>query len=104
MKPDWEPKDDATGQLVHPDVIRREIIEYMETTSSTKTRVLSQMRVNSNSFRKFMNVDRYKEEWRATENGTYWAAARLLEAYKNGRDGTFQNDPSLNTKVVGVPK
>ena len=100
MKPDWEPKDDSTGQLVHPDVIRREIMEYIETTSSTKTRVLSQMRVNSNSFRKFMDVDRYKEEWRATENGTYWAAARLLEAYKNGRDGMFQNDPNLNTKIL----
>mmetsp|Transcript_17031 Transcript_17031/g.22058 ORF Transcript_17031/g.22058 Transcript_17031/m.22058 type:complete len:217 (-) Transcript_17031:262-912(-) len=36
------------------------------------------MGVNSNSFRKFMDPKTYKNQWSATSNGTYWAAAKLL--------------------------
>ena len=36
------------------------------------------MGVNSNSFRKFMDPGTYKSQWSATQNGTYWAAAKLL--------------------------
>ena len=37
------------------------------------------MRVNSGSFRRFMNPKTYKNPWSAVDNNTYWAAARLLE-------------------------
>ena len=36
------------------------------------------MGVNNNSFRKFMDPGTYKNQWSATQNGTYWAGAKLL--------------------------
>lgn len=36
------------------------------------------MGVNNNTFRKFMDPGTYKNQWSATQNGTYWAGAKLL--------------------------
>ena len=41
-------------------------------------RIIEQMGVNNNSFRRFMNPATYKDKWSAVDNGTYWAAAKLL--------------------------
>mmetsp|Transcript_19204 Transcript_19204/g.34741 ORF Transcript_19204/g.34741 Transcript_19204/m.34741 type:complete len:170 (+) Transcript_19204:145-654(+) len=46
--------------------------------SSNQTRIIERMGVNSNSFRKFMDPKTYKDQWSATQNGTYWAAGKLL--------------------------
>jgi hypothetical protein len=42
-------------------------------------RIIERMGVSRNSFEKFMDPEIYKkDQWTATRNGTYWAAAKLL--------------------------
>ena len=65
-------------------MIRGELQRYLDNHPGlTKTALMRQLRVNSNSFGKFMNPKTYKDTWSATQNGTYWAAARFLEAERN---------------------
>jgi len=90
MEEDWEPLDEH-GMLVAPQLIRERLSSYIAESKFNKTTILHKMNVNSNSYRKFMLTGRYKEPWRATENGTYWAAARLLEAAKNNAEDSFSN-------------
>ena len=90
MEEDWEPLDEH-GMLVAPQLIRERLSLYIAESKFNKTTILHKMNVNSNSYRKFMLTSRYKEPWRATENGTYWAAARLLEAAKNNAEDSFHN-------------
>mmetsp|Transcript_31399 Transcript_31399/g.54610 ORF Transcript_31399/g.54610 Transcript_31399/m.54610 type:complete len:171 (+) Transcript_31399:419-931(+) len=46
--------------------------------SSNQTSIIERLGVNSNSFRKFMDPKTYKDQWSATQNGTSWAAGKLL--------------------------
>lgn len=66
MHKDWMPTNVATGKQKSPKQLRTELQRYLETTSRTKTSILLDMGVNSNSFRKFMDVDNYKDPWRAS--------------------------------------
>jgi hypothetical protein len=79
---DWEPMTKA-GKLRTPNMIRGELQRYMDASKETQKAILACMGVNSNSFRKFMDPKTYKNPWRATENSTYMAAARLLERERN---------------------
>lgn len=40
--------------------------------------ILETRGVNNNSFRRFMDPSTYKGKWSGCQNGTYWAAAKLL--------------------------
>ena len=65
-------------------MIRNELQKYIDNSSQTQTFIVqNKLRVNNNSFRKFMNPKTYKDQWSAIQNGTYWAAARLLEEERN---------------------
>jgi hypothetical protein len=79
-----------SGKQKSPNVIRNELQRYIDqckaTGTSTQTEIVSRMGVNNNSFRRFMNPKTYKNQWSATENGTYWAAARLLEQSKYDKE------------------
>jgi hypothetical protein len=78
----WEDVDfvpeTKSGKQKSPNMIRNELQRYIDTSGRTQTAILQEMEVNNNSFRRFMNPKTYKNQWSATENGTYWAAARLL--------------------------
>ncbi|KAL3770429.1 hypothetical protein ACHAWO_009509 [Cyclotella atomus] len=83
--PQWIPRD-MNGQQKSPNKIRGELQRYIDACkadgSMTQTQIIDKMGVNSNSFRKFMNPKTYKDQWSATQNGTYWAAAKLLARAK----------------------
>lgn len=78
----WVPTT-KSGKQRTPNMIRNELQRYIDNSSETQTAILDRMGVNNNSFRRFMNPKTYKNQWSAVENGTYWAAARLLEAERN---------------------
>jgi hypothetical protein len=71
MHKDWMPMTHGTGKQKSPHQIRTELNRYMETMDRTKTSILHDMKVNSNSFRKFMNPDNYKDPWRASTFNNY---------------------------------
>ncbi|KAL3763777.1 hypothetical protein ACHAW5_000350 [Stephanodiscus triporus] len=77
----WIPRE-KSGKQTTPNKVRNELQRYIDQCkaegSLTQTRIIEQMGVNSNSFRKFMDPATYKNQWSATANGTYWAAAKLL--------------------------
>jgi hypothetical protein len=56
----------------------------------TQSQIMEKMGVNGNSFYKFMNPKSYKDQWSATQNGTYWAAAKLLEQVKYDKERAKQ--------------
>lgn len=70
-----------SGKQKTPNMIRNQFQKYLDENKKvrTQTSILEEIGVNSNSFRKFMNPKTYKNPWSATENGTYWAAAKFLE-------------------------
>jgi len=82
---EWIPRL-KSGKRKSPNMIRNELQKYIDECKSNKTmtqgRIIEQMGVNNNTFRRFMNPKTYKDQWSATQNGTYWAAARLLEEVK----------------------
>jgi len=75
-----------SGKQKSPNMIRNELQKYIDACkangTSTQTKIIERMGVNNNSFRRFMNPKTYKDQWSATNNGTYWAAARLLAEVK----------------------
>jgi hypothetical protein len=78
----WIPLN-KNGTQRTPNQIRGELQRYIDKCGSTQSAVLDRMGVNSNSFRRFMDPKSYKNMWSACDNGTYWAAARLLEKERN---------------------
>ena len=89
--PYWEDEDWVptmkSGKQRTPNQIRNELQKFIDTCKATKTctqgSIVQEMGVSNNSFRKFMNPKTYKDQWSATQNGTYWAAAKLLEKRRN---------------------
>jgi len=79
---EWIPMTNS-GKQRTPNMIRNELQRYIDTNNTTQSSVIQQLGVNNNSFRKFMNPKTYKDPWSAVQNGTYWAAARFLEAKRN---------------------
>lgn len=79
LDPNWIPCYD-NGEQKTPRDIRRELEDFLRDTDFTTSRILRALGVNSNSWRKFM-VRKYKDDWRGTENGAYWAGARMVSDY-----------------------
>ena len=80
---DWIPVL-KSGKQRSPNMIRNELQRYLDKTAGlTQTALCRELGVNGNSFSKFMNPKTYKDPWSACQNGTYWAAARFLEAQRN---------------------
>lgn len=75
---DWVPLN-KNGTQRTPNQIRGELQRYLDKCGMTQGSVLTRMGVSSNSFRRFMDPANYKNMWSAVENGTYWAAAKMLE-------------------------
>eukprot|EP00545_Synedropsis_sp_CCMP1620_P003307 CAMPEP_0119005546 /NCGR_PEP_ID=MMETSP1176-20130426/1790_1 /TAXON_ID=265551 /ORGANISM="Synedropsis recta cf, Strain CCMP1620" /LENGTH=262 /DNA_ID=CAMNT_0006957373 /DNA_START=133 /DNA_END=921 /DNA_ORIENTATION=+ len=79
----WEEEDyiprTKSGKQKSPNMIRNQFQKYLDASSRTQTSILLEMHINNNSFRRFMNPKTYKNQWSATENGTYWAAAKFLD-------------------------
>jgi len=80
---DWVPRT-KSGKQKSPNQIRGELQRHIDASPETQTAIVARMGVNNNTFRRFMNPKTYKDQWSACQNGTYWAAARLLaeEAHK----------------------
>eukprot|EP00574_Skeletonema_japonicum_P014646 CAMPEP_0201714752 /NCGR_PEP_ID=MMETSP0593-20130828/1091_1 /ASSEMBLY_ACC=CAM_ASM_000672 /TAXON_ID=267983 /ORGANISM="Skeletonema japonicum, Strain CCMP2506" /LENGTH=556 /DNA_ID=CAMNT_0048204055 /DNA_START=48 /DNA_END=1718 /DNA_ORIENTATION=- len=81
----WVPRTKG-GKQKSPNVIRGELQRYIDkckaNRTSTQTAIIEKMGVNNNTYRRFMNPKTYKDQWSALQNGTYWAAAKLLEEVK----------------------
>eukprot|EP00985_Skeletonema_marinoi_P032278 scaffold39087_cov174-Skeletonema_marinoi.AAC.5 len=77
----WVPLT-KSGKQKSPNQIRNELQRYIDQCkangTSNQTRIIEQMGVNPNSFRKFMDPSTYVNQWNATTNGTYWEASKLL--------------------------
>lgn len=97
----WEEDDfvprTASGKQKSPNMIRSELQRYIDASSETKTAIAERMGVSYNSFSKFMNPKAYKDQWSAVQNGTYWAAARLLEQAKQEAKTTKQASKKRKT-------
>lgn len=72
----------TSGKQSTPNQIRAAIRKYLTDHAITQKTFLEMIRVNSNSYGKFMNAKYYKNEWSAVENGTYFAAAEFLAKNK----------------------
>jgi len=81
----WVPRT-ASGKQKSPNVIRGELQRHIDSSPLTQTAIIQKMGVNNNSFRRFMDPKTYKDQWSACQNGTYWAAARLLAEDKWTKD------------------
>eukprot|EP00555_Chaetoceros_dichaeta_P008245 CAMPEP_0198274036 /NCGR_PEP_ID=MMETSP1447-20131203/58901_1 /TAXON_ID=420782 /ORGANISM="Chaetoceros dichaeta, Strain CCMP1751" /LENGTH=263 /DNA_ID=CAMNT_0043967985 /DNA_START=11 /DNA_END=799 /DNA_ORIENTATION=- len=81
----WVPTT-KSGKQKSPNVIRGEFQKHIDSVNETQTAIIGKLGINNNSFRKFMNPKTYKDQWSATQNGTYWAAARLLEQVKYSKE------------------
>ncbi|KAL7539286.1 hypothetical protein ACHAXR_012569 [Thalassiosira sp. AJA248-18] len=77
----WVPTT-KSGKQKTPNMVRNELQRYIDQCkadgTSNQTCVIETMGVNTNTFRKFMDPGTYKNQWSATQNGTYWAGAKLL--------------------------
>lgn len=79
----WEEDDyipcTKSGTQKTPNMIRNQFQKYLDNTSCTQTSILEEIGVHTSSFRRFMNPKTYKNQWKATENQTYWKAAKFLD-------------------------
>ena len=79
-----------SGKQKSPNMIRNQLQKYIDECKAngthTQTAIVQSMGVNNNSFRRFMNPKTYKNQWSATSNSTYGAAARLLEEVQYDKD------------------
>jgi hypothetical protein len=100
----WVPRM-PSGKQRSPNQIRGELQRYIENSSRTKTAIIERLGVNSNSFRKYMNPKTYKYQWSAIQNGTYWAAAKFLEAERQAKACGKRKAPPMadTTNRVAVP-
>jgi len=78
----WVPLMKSGNKQKTPNMVRNELQRYIDQCkadgSATQTRIIEQMGINNNTFRRFMDPKTYKNTWSAASNGTYWAGAKLL--------------------------
>lgn len=74
---DYVPVYGPENKQKSPNQIRAAIRKYLAENTITQTEFINRIKVNSNSYGKFMN-QKYKNEWSAVENGTYLSAACYL--------------------------
>jgi hypothetical protein len=91
-----------SGKQRTPNMIRNELQRFLDQSNETQTAILERMGVNSNSFRRFMNPKTYKNQWSAVDNGTYWAAAKLLEAERGKKKEAAPSKKRKATTNDGV--
>lgn len=88
-------------------MIRGELQRHMDKNDMTQAAMIRLLSVNNNSFRKFMNPGTYKNMWSATENGTYWAAAKFLEEERSRpkpkKTATKRKEAPAGTSTSGAP-
>jgi len=77
---DFVPRSSGGNQL-SPNQIRAQIRKHLADTGKTQSKFLEEIHVNSNTFGKFMS-GKYKCQFSAFGNGTYWAAAKYLARAK----------------------
>ena len=70
-------QDEGVPRSLSPNKLRAQINKLLQDTTIKITEFQKIIGVNANSYGKFMN-GKYKDQWSATQNGTYWAAARRL--------------------------
>ena len=99
----WVPTT-AFGRQKSPNVIREELARYIHASSETQTAIIDMLGVNSNAFRSFMNPKTYKDQWLACYNGTYLAAARLLEEEKFAKDQAKKYAAALKKSTGGAKR
>ena len=68
-----------SGKQKKANMVRNQLQKHIDTTGCTQQSVIDALRVNSGSFRKFMNPKTYKNPMSAMQNGTYWAGGRFLD-------------------------
>ena len=102
-KEGWVPRM-PNGQPKSASVIREELQRYIDSSYKSQTYIINnELLVNNNSFRKFMNPKSYKNQWSATQNGTYWAAARLLERRAYEKKHAKKRQASVAKAAAAAP-
>eukprot|EP00563_Minutocellus_polymorphus_P002121 CAMPEP_0181043290 /NCGR_PEP_ID=MMETSP1070-20121207/12626_1 /TAXON_ID=265543 /ORGANISM="Minutocellus polymorphus, Strain NH13" /LENGTH=298 /DNA_ID=CAMNT_0023121603 /DNA_START=358 /DNA_END=1254 /DNA_ORIENTATION=- len=96
---DWVPRN-KSGRQTSPNIIRGELQRYIESNSLTKSKVMKEMGVTAPSFYKFMDHTSYKDQWKATKNQTYWAAARFLAKVKYEKEQEKKASKGKKRKAV----
>lgn len=99
MDDDWVPLM-KSGKQKSPNMIRNQLQKYIDECKAnrtmTQTAIIQSMGVNNNSFRRFMNPKTYKNQWSATSNSTYDAAARLLEEVQYDKEQAKKAEKEKN--------
>ena len=96
---DWVPTT-ASGKQKSPNVIRGEIRRFIGTGELTQTSWLKSIGINNNSFGRFM-TGKYKDQWSACSNGTYWSAARDLEKRRRRTKREAKSGSSKKKRKAG---
>ena len=97
---DWVPVM-KSGKQRSPNQIRNELQKYIDNSTETQTSIVqNRLNLSYNSFRKFMNPKTYKDQWSATQNSTYWAAAKLLESERNKKNKKTKKPPKTKASTA----
>jgi hypothetical protein len=80
--PGWKPRT-SSGKHTTPNQIRSRLQRFMDKSEESQAATSRRLGVSPSSLSNFMNPKSYKNQWSAVQNGTYWAAARLLEEESN---------------------
>ena len=77
---EWIPRS-AKGTQISPNTIRGQITRFLATKVMTQAQFLSAIHVNPGSFHRFYR-GKYKDQWSAVQNFTYWGAAKFFAREK----------------------
>jgi hypothetical protein len=103
----WVPRM-PSGKQRSPNQIRGELQRYIDNSGRTKAAIIERLGVNGFSFFKYMHPKTYKDQWSATQNGTYWAAAKFLEAERQAKACGKRKAPPMaeitNRVAAAAPK
>lgn len=99
------PKYDLThtiGKQLTPNQIRGQIRKYItENVNMSQTQFISFIGVTDFSFNHFMDAKNFREEWKATENPTYWNAANFLATQKIQHKIAAIKDKAVEKSLLG---
>lgn len=76
-----------------------EIRRFLAESPMNQTAWLQSIGINNNSFNRFM-TGKYKDQWSACDNGTYWAAARDLEKRRRQEKRAAKTAPKKKRKAT----
>ena len=78
-------EEEGVARSLTPNRLRAQVNKLLQDTNIKITEFQKIIGVNANSYGKFMH-GKYKDQWSATQNGTYWAAAYFF--YREKRLGS----------------